>query len=217
MRIIEQREALSWATRQVRSSSFASIEDAMASIHIVHEGYVRGDGDRVGSTVGLVVDGDAVVVVDPGMVAVTSAILDPLRSFGFGPRDVTDVVLSHHHPDHTMNAGLFPAARVHDHWAVYRGDVWTTRRAEGFAVSPAVTLLETPGHSPQDVTTLVRTDEGLVAFTHLWWSATTPVEDPYAPNPAVFHANRERVLSLGARTIVPGHGAAFEPDDSTPR
>jgi glyoxylase-like metal-dependent hydrolase (beta-lactamase superfamily II) len=27
---------------------------------------------------------------------------------------VTDVVFSHHHLDHTVNAALFPAARIHD-------------------------------------------------------------------------------------------------------
>ena len=38
---------------------------------VVHEGYVRqdDDGQHVGSTVGLVRDGDLVLVVDPGLVA----------------------------------------------------------------------------------------------------------------------------------------------------
>jgi hypothetical protein len=41
-----------------------------AAVHILHEGYVRDDpaGDRVGSTVTLILDGDRVIVVDPGMV-----------------------------------------------------------------------------------------------------------------------------------------------------
>jgi len=29
-----------------------------------------------------------------------------------GTADVTDVVFSHHHPDHTVNAALFPAAAL---------------------------------------------------------------------------------------------------------
>ena len=32
----------------------------------------------------------------------------------------------------------------------------------------------------EDITTLVRTDDGLVACTHLWWSAEGPEEDPLA-------------------------------------
>ena len=86
-----------------------------------------------------------------------AAILDPLRNLGVDPSYVTDVVFSHHHPDHTLNAALFENARFHDHWAIYRGDSWTDRSAEGFQVSAGVRLIETPGHTPQDISTLVTT------------------------------------------------------------
>lgn len=190
----------------------------MAEFHVLSEGYLSGGGDRVGSTVGFVRDGDVLVVIDPGLIPGRHAILDPLARLGVSPEDVTDVILSHHHPDHTLNAALFPNARVHDHWAWYRDDLWISRPAEGAELSPAVRLIETPGHSPQDVSTLAETDEGLVVATHLWWTATVPVEDPYAPDPALLHANRLRVLSLpGLARIVPGHGPPFVPDDGTPR
>src|SRR5262249_5220692 len=115
-------------------------------------------------------------------------------------------------------AALFPAARVHDHWAIYEGDVWTSRAAEGYVVSPSICLLETPGHTPQDITTLVGTADGLVAFTHLWWSADGPPEDPYATDPAALHRGRARVLAIpDLAMIVPGHGAPFAPSPSTPR
>lgn len=71
------------------------------------------------------------------------------------------------------------------------------------------------GHTPQDITTLVGTREGVVAFTHLWWSASGPAEDPLATDPAALHANRERVLQI-ATLIVPGHGAPFTPGETTP-
>jgi glyoxylase-like metal-dependent hydrolase (beta-lactamase superfamily II) len=106
---------------------------------------------------------------------------------------------------------------VHDHWAWYRGDLWVDRPAEGFHLSPDVHLIETPGHSPQDISTLVDTDEGLVVATHLWWTSSEPVEDPYATDPDALHRNRERVLALpGLARIVPGHGAAFVPGGDTP-
>jgi hypothetical protein len=42
-----------------------------AAVHVLHEGYVRDDpaGDRVGSSVTLILDAGQVIVVDPGMVA----------------------------------------------------------------------------------------------------------------------------------------------------
>ena len=66
------------------------------------------------------------------------------------------------------------------------------------------------------LTTLARTPEGVVVFTHLWWTADGPAEDPYAPDPAVLHASRARVLEL-ADLIVPGHGDPFRPSGATPR
>jgi glyoxylase-like metal-dependent hydrolase (beta-lactamase superfamily II) len=190
----------------------------VATVDILFQGYLSSEGnDRVGSTVGLVRDGDVVVVIDPGLVPGPRSILDPLEGLGLSASDVTDVVFSHHHPDHTLNAALFPEARFHDHWAIYQGDRWISREAEGFQVSDRVSLIETPGHTPQDITTLVQTDDGLVAFTHLWWTADMPVEDPYATDPDQLHANRARLIGMDVRMIVPGHGAPFEPTDGTPR
>lgn len=190
-----------------------------AHVHILNDGYTRIASDvRVASTVSLVVDGNALIVIDPGMVASRQALVDRLSELGTVPEDVTDVVLSHHHPDHTMNAGHFPNARVHDHWAWYRDDLWVDRRAEGFVVSDSVHLIETPGHTPQDITTVVESNTGTVVFTHLWWTESEPPEDPYATDPVALHANRRRVLALPRLAqIVPGHGPAFVPSDATPR
>ncbi len=171
---------------------------------------------RVRSTVSLVLDGDQVIVIDPGLAPSQDAISGPLKAAGFGVTDVTDVIISHHHPDHTVNIGMFPHARVHDHWATYHYDDWDSHPAEGFKVSPDVTLWETPGHTPQDITTLVQTASGLVVFTHLWFFQAGPAEDPFATDPAALHAGRARVLER-AELIVPGHGPAFVPDAGTPR
>jgi len=185
----------------------------VASFHVLTVGYV---GERVASTVSVAVDGDQIVIVDPGMVAGPSAIVDPLASLRIAPEDVTDVVFSHHHPDHILNAALFPNARFHDHWAIYRADVWDSRPAEGFEVSPHVKLIETPGHTPQDITTLVETEDGVVACTHLWWNVSGPAEDPFATDAEALRAGRVRVLGL-ASLIVPGHGEPFHPDQDTLR
>ncbi|MGH8872800.1 MAG: MBL fold metallo-hydrolase [Acidimicrobiia bacterium] len=185
----------------------------MATFHLLSPGYA---GDRVASTVSLVEAGSSLVVIDPGMVASISVILDPIRELGRSPDEVTDVILSHHHPDHTINIALFPKARVHDHWAVYEDDVWTDRPAEGFEVAEGVTLWETPGHSAQDITTILDDGDQTIAVTHLWWYQTAPFDDPRGTDPAGLHRGRERVLEM-ATLIVPGHGPPFVPDDSTSR
>ncbi len=118
-----------------------------AEVHVLHEGYVGLDGDdeRVSGTVTLIIDGDAVIVVDPGMVADRGALLAALAAHGPRPEDVTDVVFSHHHPDHTVNAALFPNAKIHDHWAVYEGDRWLDRDADGAVLAPVRAAAAHPG------------------------------------------------------------------------
>jgi glyoxylase-like metal-dependent hydrolase (beta-lactamase superfamily II) len=189
-----------------------------AAVHVLHAGYAREEagGERVASTITLIQDGNVVVIVDPGMVASRSELLTSLGAHGVLPGSVTDVVFSHHHPDHTVNAALFPAARIHDHWAIYDGDVWLSREADGYHLSPSVALIATPGHTPEDITTLAATPEGVHACTHAWWGQDGPADDPFAPDAAALAASRARILALAA-VIIPGHGPAFRPDDSTPR
>jgi glyoxylase-like metal-dependent hydrolase (beta-lactamase superfamily II) len=184
-----------------------------AQLNVIVEGYAD---DRVAGTVSLIRDGATVIVVDPGMVSHRDAILVPLAELGVTPETVTDVVFSHHHPDHTLHAALFPVARFHDFQAIYRDDVWEDRAAEGFKVGPSTTLIETPGHTDQDISTVVETDDGVVVLTHLWWSGEGPLEDPFAPDAEVLRSSRERVLALSPVQIVPGHGPAFAPGPTTP-
>ncbi|MBO0818422.1 MAG: MBL fold metallo-hydrolase [Actinobacteria bacterium] len=179
-----------------------------ARLDVLCTGYA---GERVASTVVLIRDEGAVIVVDPGMVADRGQILGPMAALGADPASVTDVVFSHHHPDHTLNAALFARARFHDFWAIYTDDVWTGRPADGFQVSPSVTLMATPGHTAQDITTLVAAPEGLTACTHLWWSQAGPAEDPLAEDQPLLETSRARLLERAPALIVPGHGAPFAP------
>jgi glyoxylase-like metal-dependent hydrolase (beta-lactamase superfamily II) len=171
---------------------------------------------RVAGTVSLVREAKRVMIVDPGMVPSRAAILDPLAALGVSPQDITDVILSHHHPDHTVNVALFGEVPIHDYQAVYTRDLWEDRPADGVALSPSVRLLTTPGHTPQDLSVLVGTTDGIIALTHLWWAADGPLEDPYSADADELRAQRERILAVADR-IVPGHGAAFAPGPSTPR
>jgi len=178
-----------------------------ATHHLLHAGYVRDDG--VAASVSLVLDGEAAIIVDPGMVADRELILGPLRALGIEPEQVTHVVITHHHPDHTVNVGLFRNAEVVDSWARYRGDQWLDHDGDGHRVSEHARLILTPGHTKVDATLLVETDAGVVACTHAWWRGDrTPAVDPNADDQAALEASRARILAE-ADTIIPGHGPAF--------
>jgi glyoxylase-like metal-dependent hydrolase (beta-lactamase superfamily II) len=180
-----------------------------ATHHLLHAGYVRDGGVSVGSSVSLVADGDALIVIDPGMVADRSAILGPLAALGYAPADVTHVVLTHHHPDHSLNAALFANAALVDAWAHYRGDQWVDHDGDGSRVSPHAWIMLTPGHTNQDLTLIVETDDDVVACTHAWWHGDrTPEVDPLADNQVALEASRLRILAE-ADVVVPGHGEPF--------
>src|SRR5215470_18014583 len=183
-----------------------------ARVHVLADGYVREEehGDRVGSTVTLIIDGDVAVIVDPGMVSSRTALLAALAGQGVAPEAVTDVVFSHHHPDHTVNAALFPAAKIHDFWAVYDGDLWISRDAEGTELSPSIRLISTPGHTDQDISTVASTPDGVYVCTHAWWGAEGPADDPFSPDQQVLSQSRQRILGI-ASVIIPGHGPSFVP------
>jgi hypothetical protein len=80
----------------------------------------------------------AIVVADPGIVRDRALILDPLRTAGVSPQDVTHIFISHHHPDHTVNITLFP-----------NGDLWHNH-GDGYEMTPGVTVLRTPSHTEED-------------------------------------------------------------------
>ncbi len=178
----------------------------MTSVDLLHAGYT---GEHTASTVVLVRDGDAIIVVDPGMVARRSLILDPLAALDVVPEAVTHVFLSHHHPDHTMNVALFPNAEVVDFWARYVDDLWLDHDGDGYRLSPRAQLWLTPGHSEEDASLIVEADDAVYAMTHLWWHADrTPVVDPFASDLTALEAGRARVLEA-VDIVIPGHGAPF--------
>ena len=84
--------------------------------------------ERVASTVVLIRTRDVRSSSIPGWCPHRSKILDPLAGLGVDPAEVGDVVFSHHHPDHTLNAALFERARFHDFWAIYEGTPGPTGR-----------------------------------------------------------------------------------------
>ena len=99
---------------------------------------------------------------------------------------------------------------------MYVGDRWVDRDADGTELGPSVRLLRTPGHTAEDISTVASTASDVFVCTHAWWTANGPADDPLGSDAGALHASRELLLSF-ATVIVPGHGAAFRPDENTPR
>jgi glyoxylase-like metal-dependent hydrolase (beta-lactamase superfamily II) len=171
---------------------------------------VKTDGARkVASTVALVQGKDTTLIVDPGMVANKSLIKNSLKKHNVTIDAVTHIFISHHHPDHTVNIGLFPNAEVIDFWARYKNDVWEDH-PDNYEISPGITVIKTPGHTKEDASLIVKTAKGVYAFTHLWWfQDMSPKVDPLAWDQSEIEKHREKILEI-ADWIVPGHGEMFK-------
>lgn len=130
----------------------------------------EGGAFRASCNVFLVVEGDRRVLVDAGNGAPRGSLLAQLREEGIDPAAITDVLLTHEHPDHVGGllgadgAPAFPNATLHMWWppdsepgaraafaarfAGYRLDLFAdaasaTNLPAGFAAEPA------PGHTPR--------------------------------------------------------------------
>ena len=85
---------------------------------------------------------------------------------------------------------MFENARVHDFWAIYQNDLWIDRDADGAHLSDDIWFMTTPGHTAQDMTTLVRTGDGVAALTHLWWDAAVRGRSTRSGSSDALHRNR---------------------------
>ena len=193
-------------------------EPGSAAITILNEGYVtpvkgrnfvpgeRDNGARlVASTVALIVTENAVIVVDPGMVAEDVDLEAKISEAGFTSDEITHVFISHHHPDHTVKVGLFPNATVVDFWGRYLHDMWEDH-GDQFYITENVWVMRTPGHTNQDASLVVEADNGTYVFTHVWWNELLqPDIDPLAEDPEKLIQSRKKVRAI-ADFIIPGHG-----------
>jgi len=185
--------------------------DVNPQVVVLNEGYDKEiDGELfVESTITLVRSGDAVIICDPGMISHQAKLLDALQKQDLQPSDVTHVFVTHIHPDHTANVGLFSEAVLVDAYSIYDKNRWIDHD-DNFEITPGVSILRTPGHSTWEVSLIVvGTAEGTYAISHTWWhDDMTPVEDPFAEDQAALEVSREKLLEI-ADWIIPGHGGPF--------
>ena len=120
------------------------------------------------STIALLRLAERVVLIDTGAFGARKAIHAGLARAGLTPADVTDVLLTHAHYDHSINWVLFPKARIHIgqvemDWALplwgdpvlpelYVRALAESPRlaliADGDTVLPGIQAIRAPGHTP---------------------------------------------------------------------
>jgi glyoxylase-like metal-dependent hydrolase (beta-lactamase superfamily II) len=183
----------------------------------------------------LIRDGDLTIVHDPGILQLGRYGAFKLRmaELGLTPDDVDMVINSHCHYDHVESNYLFRGKPllVHEEEVRYCDQLYWPEFTKAFMgimdvesfrgskkVSDHVRIIETPGHTPGSVTTLVDTEEGLVAIVG---DAVIVKEDLLELRPPsvitknisadVAVESLKRISGLNPVTVIPGHDAPFSP------
>lgn len=184
----------------------------MTKVKVLIEGYVKDKDTKVVPTTTLIQDGKVNIVVDPGMGKNKKEVLEKaLRKEGLKFEDIDIVFCTHYHLDHTQYIGLFPKAKLIDSLYIYDGNNWLDHQGEGFKLSPNVSTIHTPGHTPEHASLVVKLKKKVVVIAgDLWWhSDLTPKVDPMAWNQKKLEKSRKKILKI-ANFIIPGHGKMFK-------
>ncbi len=161
---------------------------------------------RYRPTITLIKVDDYLIIVDPGTVRNQGDIARELAVRGHRTADITHVIHTHHHLDHTRNTGMFPDIPVIDGWAIWDGVDFNTTIPN---LPTEIVIEKTPGHTYDSLTVFVKTVDGRVAICGdvFWWEGDTQ-SDIYAEDISVLRKTREHVLK-NAEIIIPGHGPLF--------
>ena len=179
-----------------------------AEVKILLEGYTKSSSgtEKTQPTVSLVLDKNVVMVVDPGTMESQQVLIDRLKEEGLHPHDVNYVCITHSHIDHYKNVGMFPSAKVIEHYGIWDRNV-VTDLPDDFTDN--IKIYKTPGHDYTSITLLVATDDGNIAICgDVFWRENEPREDVYAQDLVKLEESRKLVLDM-ADFIIPGHGAMY--------
>jgi N-acyl homoserine lactone hydrolase len=138
------------------------------------------------STIALLRGHGKVVLIDVGSFGQRQPIQDRLKVHGLTPRDVTHVLLTHSHWDHSVNWVMFPAARVvigadELAWSVQQpwgttpvpelyvrelaNSAQTCRVRAGDAILPGISAHDAPGHTPGHLIFMLEGQDADLIFT----------------------------------------------------
>ena len=182
----------------------------MTSVELLVKGFARREGPGVwdaSSNVTLVIDGDAVLLVDLGSPDRWRDIREALQQHGLVPEDVDTVLLTHLHVDHVGALSLFPHTRIIVPEGVAQGSRLQFCNPVAIRPSPGSFVLRVPGHTAGDIALGLHGDDGrtTVVAGDLFPTSIEVDAPDTALDRSLLTVSRKRVLAL-ADMIVTGHG-----------
>ena len=197
-------------------------KEILYKVTVLLEGYGYTDAEgryRANGTCTLITGNDKNVIVDTGSPGDKKRLLEKLEQHHIAPGYVNYVVCTHGHVDHVGNLNLFPnAVHIVSHDILQEDDIYTDlpenfKKGAPYCIDGKnIQVICTPGHTPQDISVVVRgTEYGTVVvcgdlFEHeddenLWRE--------FSDCPDKHQESRQKVLEI-ADWIIPGHGKLFK-------
>lgn len=189
-----------------------------AAVKVLVNGYFKWLNEehnqfKASSTVTLVKDGPANILVDTGNHEIEKKLISALKKEGLKPTDINYVIITHHHADHVANKHLFRSAIFTDWLTSYKKDKFVVDYdilAKGKnIISPNVYLIPTPGHSDDACSVIVNTTKGIMAVSGDLFVTKQVEKNIYVTDKKEYIKSAKKIIAL-ADYIVPGHGTMFK-------
>lgn len=197
------------------------------------------------STIALLRGHGRVALVDVGSFGQRQLVIDGLARHGLAPGDVTDVLLTHSHWDHSVNWVMFPKARI----VIGRGELaWSlaepwgltpvpelymreleasdrvARVEAGEEVLPGILCHHAPGHTPGHLIFVVAgPDRDLILTGDAAKNRAEilSLDADMTYDPAISRASMERIWEMWrarpGTILLPGHDMPMVFEDGQPR
>ncbi|MCQ2056472.1 MAG: MBL fold metallo-hydrolase [archaeon] len=165
------------------------------------------------STSTLVRTKDEIIVVDTSSYDKRLVILSSLEHIGVSAKDVSVVILTHSHTDHTSNNDIFPNARI----LVHAGENNNIPHAEiiekDIILTEGVELKHTPGHTLGSMSVFVNGKNKKYVIA----GDAIPLKDNFIRRiPPTLHVCKNlaeeslKMISKYADVVIPGHDQWFK-------
>lgn len=185
----------------------------MAEIKVLLTGYFDWLSEstlKASSTVTLIKDEGKNIIVDTGSLRLEKELLKKLKKENIKPEDIDIVVNTHSHSDHRGNNHLFKNAILYVQSNTIKDDIYNFfSTLKTISLTKNVKIIQTPGHSVDDISVIVETKKGVYAVTGDLFFINQKEEPEFVDDIIKLKENREKIIAL-ADYIIPGHADAFK-------
>lgn len=195
----------------------------MYEVHVLQSGYssVNPDGSMLANgTCTLIIGPSKKVIVDTLSPWDRDVLTNLLQQRDLRPCEITHVICTHGHPDHTGNNNLFTDAEIHIVGnSVYHKDTYSEHQfADGIPYEidgRDLYIHPTPGHTLDSVSVVVNTRKGRVCVAGDLFEKEEDIKDPSVWKEAGSEDESQQIknrclMLLLSDYIVPGHGPMFK-------